>query len=312
MSTNPYFSDLQLGLVFREMMQFFETEQLRTPALDARLLLCHACGITYEHLISRPEIPLTEAQESRLQGYISRRLKGEPVSRIIGHKAFWNHEFQINKATLDPRADTEILVEFVLKYVKEHKDLNAPLKILDLGTGSGCILLSLLSELKNAIGIGVDISPDALHIARHNADEIGVLNRVQFVKSNWLEALQGNFDIIISNPPYIIRQNINTLMKDVRDYDPILALDGGEDGLEAYRNIINQIVNLEGCYDTWLAFEVGLGQAEDVKNLLKNNISNNFHDFTFKHDLSGYLRCVAAKFKNQTYAHKDEKKGWKN
>ncbi len=288
----------KLGPLLRETTQILTDAGHDAPALDARLLLCHACEVSYEMLLADPDRQTSDAQIALLTEFTQRRLDHEPVSRIMGYRAFWKHDFKINHATLDPRPDTETLIEATLDYVDGEKGRNFPFKILDLGTGSGCILLSLLSELPNATGVGVDISEEALEIAGHNADEISVFDQVRFIKSNWLDSVNGAFDIIVSNPPYIVQEDIQALMRDVRDYDPYTALDGGQDGLDAYRIIINQIAQSPEFKQSWIIFEIGDGQAEDVQNLLKNHISQSFFDINSKADLSGRLRCVSARFEN--------------
>lgn len=292
-----------IGAAFQEMTGLFASADLSTPALDARVLICQACEISQEEFYLQPERKLSIDKQKLLCTYIERRLKREPVSRILGYREFWGRRFEINQATLDPRADTETLVGFVLDYVKENKSIDDHLKILDLGTGSGCILLSLLCELKNAIGIGIDISIDALEIARHNAVEMNVFDRVQFVKANWLDPIYTGFDIIVSNPPYIPSKDIPKLMVDVCDYDPYASLNGGPDGLNAYRNIIDQIRNLPGCLESWVAFEVGIGQAEEIENMFIKNGCGLFFDIMHKADLSGHKRCIAARFENRTNAN---------
>jgi len=176
----------------------------------------------------------------------TRRLAGEPLSKILGLKEFWGLEFQVNEYVLDPRPDTETLIEAVLDYVGGRK--SETLKILDLGTGTGCVPISLLSELPNATAMAIDISDEALDVARQNVqkhnDQHDISDRIEFRKGSWFEGLEGqNFDIITSNPPYIPDSDIENLSKEVKNHDPVLALSGGDSGLEAYNKIFSSLNN---------------------------------------------------------------------
>ncbi|MEM7619484.1 MAG: peptide chain release factor N(5)-glutamine methyltransferase [Pseudomonadota bacterium] len=286
-----------LGAVYENITALFEAADLDTPKLDARILLCHACDVTHEQFIMYPDNRVVNEDRARLTDYIHRRLDGEPVSKIIGYRDFWKDRFRIGLETLDPRPDTEILIEHILDHITEHKNVNAALRILDLGTGSGCILLSLLGELENALGFGADISMQALEIAHSNARILGLSERAQFIKSHWLECFCGDYDIIVSNPPYIPCRVIKSLMAEVKDYDPHIALDGGEDGLQSYRHIVEQIANLSNSKEGFLVFEVGLGQARAVRTILENHISQKYHSVKYQYDLNGYVRCVSAHFR---------------
>ena len=268
------------------------TEQLKaaaidTPPLDARLLAGHALGLDRAQLLSQSQRLLTEAELTTLDGLLTRRLKHEAVARIIGVREFWSLNFGLNEATLEPRPDSETLVETVLS-LSPHKQ--APHRILDLGTGSGCLLLSLLHERPNATGLGIDINPRAVEQATKNAVTLGLGERARFCQGNWLTGLSESFDIIISNPPYIPAADIPTLMPEVRDYDPMLALDGGDDGLTPYRFLIPQLarfLNPQGI----VAVEVGITQAPYVENLFRQA---NFINVEIRKDLGGIDRCVTA------------------
>ena len=234
-----------------------------TYRLDARLLVAHVLGISLTQLFSYPETPLNGAQLDRLEKLTQRRLGREPIARILGCREFWSLNFKIDESTLVPRPDSETLVEAVLAGIKNQ---NAPLSILDLGTGSGCLLLALLSELKSASGLGVDLSEEALKIAAENAKLLGLDDRVRFQYSDWLKNIDRNeklFDIIISNPPYISESEIIHLESDVRKFDPHVALSGGDDGLHAYRELIPQMSEFITS-DGIIAVEIGMGQALDV------------------------------------------------
>ena len=272
----------------------------QSPSLDARLLVCNAAQITYENFVAYPDRPISELQLSSLSGYLERRQQGEPVSRILGTREFWSHSFNLSPDTLDPRPDTETLVEFSIEFIKNAKLENKEFRILDLGTGSGCIILSLLSEFNSAYGLGVDISYEALQTAKDNATTLGLNERVDLVQSNWLDAISGNFDIIVSNPPYIPSCEILNLEPDVRKFDPLRALDGGTDGMDAYKEIIAEIHPIL-AENGVLIFEVGQNQEESIKNLLKTyNSEISFSKFSYKCDLSGITRCIATKRKSQT------------
>ncbi len=271
-----------------------------TAALDARLLVCEACSVRYEQLVAYPELEISLAQKEILQQYIQRRQSGEPVSRIFGKKEFWSHSFALNSDTLDPRPDTETLVSFALELLENDPHINRAPKILDLGTGTGCILLSLLSEIPDALGVGVDISESALKIAKENANALNLSDRAHFIRSDWMEGISGKFDIVVSNPPYIPEKDILDLMPEVQKFDPLRALDGGPDGLDAYRKIIDQL-NHKLYNDALVIFEIGKGQEKDVKILLNSyKTRKTFSNISYKCDLTGSIRCIAAKIKYET------------
>jgi len=218
------------------------TDRLRAagadnPALDARLLLCHAAGVSHETLVAHSDTPATEDARAEFEMTLARRAAGEPVARILGEKEFWGLTFKLGPDTLVPRPDSECIVAAALEAVANPA---APLRVLDLGTGTGCLLLALLTELPNANGVGIDISEGALRTARTNAMALGLAARASFARGNWAESVQGPFDIIVSNPPYIPSDEIGALTREVRDHDPSRALDGGTDGLDCYRVILNQ------------------------------------------------------------------------
>ncbi len=243
------------------------TERLKAAGLaadarrEARLLLAAAEQVTPEHLIAYPEHPLSREETARR--FVERRAAREPISRILGRRSFWKHEFVIGPAVLDPRPDTETLIEVVLQ---RRPDLNEPLRIADLGVGSGCILLSLLGEYPQARGVGVDLSPGALEIAAVNARALEAETRCTLHRGSWCAPLESGFDVIVSNPPYIESDAIAGLEPEVGNHDPHLALDGGADGLDAYRRILDCV---PGRLKTGglLAVEVGWTQAAAVSDL---------------------------------------------
>jgi release factor glutamine methyltransferase len=236
---------------------------ITTPELDARLLLCHAAGLSHEAYVAGLNNALAPAAAAQFGIYVERRLSGEPVSHIVGFREFYGRVFRIDASTLDPRPDTETLVEAALAMV----DRETPLRVLDLGTGSGCILITLLAELPRASGVGVDVSQPALEQARANADALGVGGRASFVASDWLEAIEGSFDLVVANPPYLSPADMAALSREVRNHDPGTALDGGPDGLSAYRRIVpglGKALRPGG----FALFEIGHTQAEAVSGLL--------------------------------------------
>ena len=272
----------------RELRQTLSGAGFETAALDARLLLLTALGISATDLVLHPDIPLTPEQAETLAAFARRRLAHEPVARIVGTREFWGLPFRLSPETLVPRPDTETLVETVLDLLPDRQ---APLRIVDFGTGSGCILVALLHELPNATGLGIDLSFGALVTARTNAVANGVGQRCHFAVSRWAEAVSGSFDLIVSNPPYIASGVIPTLDEEVREHDPRLALDGGPDGLEPYRILLGEAGRLLAPGGL-LAVEIGYDQAEDLTSLAR---TYGLEILRIAHDLSGNPRCVAMK-----------------
>ncbi|WP_029010674.1 peptide chain release factor N(5)-glutamine methyltransferase [Azospirillum halopraeferens] len=258
---------------------------VETPEMDARLLAEHALGLTRDQLFARADDPVPEAAATRFAALVERRAGREPVSRIIGSRGFWTLDLALTPATLDPRPDTETVVEAALDAVT---DRSAPLRLLDLGTGTGCILLALLAELPAATGLGIDISADAVAAAAANAAANGLADRASFRTGDWDTGTAERFDLVVSNPPYIPGGDIAGLEPEVRRHDPLRALDGGPDGLDAYRAIVPRLPRLLVPGGT-AALEVGAGQAADVAALLTGNglsVTGIFRD------LGGIERCV--------------------
>lgn len=256
-----------------------------TPDLDARLLIQHTLNLTREQLLFDADTPVTGEQSTAVHALIDRRAAREPVSRILGERAFWSLELSLTPDTLDPRPDTETIVEAALDAVP---DRSAPLRILDLGTGTGCILLALLAELPNASGLGIDLSPNAVEAAAANAVRNHLAGRARFQTGNWGDGLAERFDLVVSNPPYIPSRDIASLEPEVREHDPLRALDGGADGLDAYRAIAAQLPRLLVPGGT-AALEVGAGQAPDVAALLE---AQGIRVTGILRDLGGVERCV--------------------
>jgi release factor glutamine methyltransferase len=259
-----------------------------TPDLDARLLVGAALGLDHAGLAAQGARRLTPAEAATLDTVLARRLAHEPVARIVGTKEFWSLPLAITPDVLVPRPETETVVEAVLAVA----DRGRPARIADLGVGSGAILLALLSELPAAHGIGTDRDPHALGVARGNARRLGLSGRAGFVACDFAAAIAPGCDIVVANPPYIPTDDIATLAPDVRDYDPRAALDGGPDGLAAYRAIAADAGRLLAP-GGWLVVEIGVGQAEAVAALLAA------HGLTVagaaRHDLGGCPRVVVAR-----------------
>jgi release factor glutamine methyltransferase len=274
-----------------DIREKFKAAGLDTPDLDARLLVQEAIGMKQEELNINSNRLISDSEGKLLNKMVERRLQHEPVSRILGRRGFWKSDFKVSRETLDPRADSETVIETVLKYVNKNK----PLSILDLGTGTGCLLLSLLQELPNAVGLGVDISEDAVETARDNAEALELSRRAKFMAADWKEAIFGHaFDLIISNPPYIVDKEIATLAPEVREYDPIQALAGGADGLDCYRDIVNLLPELL-VPGGQVFFEIGATQAVAVQGILAER--GLYMIKTFQ-DLAGHDRCVVASMRS--------------
>jgi release factor glutamine methyltransferase len=249
----------------RALAAQFRENGIDSPDLDARILVGHALGLDHAALAAAATRSLNADEETALAALAKRRIAGEPVARIVGLKEFWSLPLRIDAATLVPRPETETVVEAALAAIDKRNARARPLRIADLGTGSGAIILALLSELPNARGIGTDASSRALVVARDNARRLG-LTRASFVACNMAAALRGPLDLIVSNPPYIASADIATLAREVRDFDPHLALDGGPDGLAAYRAIAAIAPALLVPGGT-VVVELGIGQMEPVAAL---------------------------------------------
>ena len=239
--------------------------QIDQPAIDARLLLEVAADVTRTDIITDPYRVLTEAQMATLEDFLNRRARREPVSHIIGRKGFWKILLQVNKHVLTPRPETEVIVDEVLKAFPEQMSFN----MLDLGVGSGTILLAVLAERPAAKGLGIDVSEEALAVARENAANLDLAGRVALLRGDWTNGLgDDSFDLVVSNPPYIATKVIDTLEPEVRDHEPRLALDGGPDGLDAYRFLAGEILRVLKP-GAMFAVEIGYDQSEAVETLFR-------------------------------------------
>lgn len=290
MNAVPNFQNQTVGEAQRVCVKSLKTAGLDAPVLEARLLLALVLGGGPERVLSARDEPLTSDQAERLADAIERRSNREPLSHITGAREFWSLPFIVTPATLTPRPDTETLIEAVLDH-----GVGGDVRILDLGTGTGCILLALLHEWPEAQGTGVDASAEALAIARDNAAALNLGGRAHMVEGDWTQPgwernLNAPFDVVVCNPPYIPSGDIDGLERDVKEYEPLRALDGGMDGLDAYRAIIRQLRKLlkpQGL----VAFEVGIGQAGEVANLLQDA---GLAILEQRADLGGALRVVVA------------------
>ena len=273
--------------VFLSGIQKLNAAEVENPNLDAKIIFKHILSVDNEQfeLCKKNEIS-SKITKSYFE-LIDRRIKREPIAYITNKQSFWNDEFKVTKDTLIPRPETELILESVISYFPDKKiDLN----IADLGTGSGCIIISLLQEYINASGIGIDISKEAIKIANENKKLLKNHERLKLLEEDYAEYKLNGFDIIVSNPPYI-SQNSLDIQKDVYDYEPHLALFSKNNGIDAYNKIIS---NLASRIDKnfFLFLEIGLGQASEVTKLLKNN---GFTEILTKVDLANIPRCVIAK-----------------
>ena len=258
--------------------------------LDARILLGAALNLDLTGIIAQASRKLTPAEAALLAQYARRRIAGEPVARILGQKEFWGLPLQLSPATLVPRPDTETVVELALQLLRAGGELDRSLRIADLGTGSGAILLALLSELPAAKGFGTDISEEALQTAAANAARAGLSDRATFIACDYASGLAGQFDLIVSNPPYIRSSDIAGLAAEVANHDPTAALDGGADGLNAYRTLIPQAAALLAV-GAALIVEAGEGQSAQIQALM--TAAGLMPAIAPKADLAGIPRAVA-------------------
>lgn len=285
------YSGVSVSVAVRLMTQAFDAARLESPAVDVRRLIPAALSYSKQDMIREPLRLVTESEALRLAEFETRRLSHEPVSRILGTREFYGREFAITPATLDPRPDSETLIEAALEIADARGLRKGPLRILDIGTGTGCLLLTLLAELPLATGLGTDISTTALEVAARNGAQLGLQDRARWVNARSLEGVNEPFDLIISNPPYIPSADLSCLDPEVRLFDPATALDGGADGLDIYREITGGLTKLPPFKA--LLFEVGAGQAADVRALLGSHEMLKNAGIQTWQDLGGHTRCVA-------------------
>ncbi len=254
-----------LGELRREATQRLRSHGNESAEADARILLAYATGLDAAKLLSADRDEASPVAVARFESAIARRISGEPVARVTGEREFWSLSFALGSETLVPRPETETIVEAALEQISDR--LRA-LTVLDLGTGSGAILAALLTELPSARGVAIDRSEAALAIARANLKRFSLHDRVTYVCGDWATALSGTFDLIVSNPPYVASAELALLSPEVREHDPPLALDGGPDGLDAYRAIVNQIADRMATNGV-AVLELGIGQEADVAALVR-------------------------------------------
>jgi release factor glutamine methyltransferase len=257
---------ISVGGARRALARMFAAAGLDTPALDARVIVGRALALDHAALAGAAERALDAQERERIAAMAARRLAREPVARIVGVKEFWGLPLRVSPDVLVPRPETETVVETALAALDREGERVRPLRIADLGTGSGALLLALLSELPNAFGVGTDLSVAALAVARDNAERLGLAARAAFVAGDFAVALAGPFDLAVANPPYVASGELAQVAPEVRDHDPRLALDGGPDGLQAYRAIAADLPRLLGTRGH-MVIEVGAGQAPAVAAL---------------------------------------------
>jgi len=256
---------LTLVSAWNAAKQRLQAAGVEGPVIDARLLVEAAADASRTDIIGEPRRPLTDEQAQRLEDFIARRERREPVSQILGRKGFWKIMLSVTPHVLTPRPDTETLVEWALRQYPDGRAFS----MLDLGVGSGAILLSILAERAAAKGLGVDVSEEALAVARENAANLGLAGQVALLRGDWTRGLGGDsFDLVVSNPPYIRTAEIETLDPEVKDFEPRLALDGGSDGLDAYRLLAPEILRVLKPGGRF-AVEIGHDQSRDVEALFR-------------------------------------------
>ena len=262
-------------------------KRIQSHILDSELLLSKTLNKSREEILVNLDQQINKRSFVVFKKYLQRRFNNEPVAYILGEKEFWSKKFKVNKNTLIPRPETELMVEEILKINKKRK-----IKILDVGTGSGCIILSLLNVLKDSYGTGIDISKKAIFMAKRNAIEHNLINRVKFKNVSLESYVSNKFDLIVSNPPYIKKNDIKYLTEDIKKFEPRMALDGGNDGLDLIKKVIYKSKNLK--VKGILALEIGNGQAKKVSKIL---FDNNFRIKQLIKDYGNNVRCVFAQLK---------------
>ena len=273
--------------LYTNSIKLLKDKGILTANLDVKILLAFLLNIDNKEIINYLDNEISNEFFNNFQKLLSRRLNREPIANIIGKKAFWDHDFIVNENVLTPRPDSETLIEAVLE---NYKDKDQKLNILDLGTGSGCLILTLLSIYQNSQGLAIDISDKALEIAKQNAKLLNI-NSIKFLKNNWNDNINEKFDIIISNPPYIPKKEIEDLEPEVNKYNPLLALDGGNDGLDCYKYLAENLQ--KNCKrDTKIFLEIGKNQENYITKIFKNN---EFELLKMYKDINGIVRVLEFK-----------------
>jgi release factor glutamine methyltransferase len=277
--------DFQAAEILDRIANYLPSNGYDDPRRDARHLLALAMERS-DTVFPHEDIVLKENMIGNLAELIDRRRQGEPISRIRGWREFYGLNFFLNPSTLDPRPDSEVVVDTVLDYARDREE--RPSSLVDFGTGSGCLLLAAAAHLPAATGIGVDIQDQAIAIASHNAESLGLADRIVFQQGSWDEKLEGFFDIVICNPPYIPQGKVNSLMDEVKKYDPLTALDGGPDGLAAWRQLAPIFKN-RLSEDGIVVVEIGAGQQDDVATLME---ASNLKLIEQRRDIAGIIRTL--------------------
>jgi release factor glutamine methyltransferase len=263
--------------------KILKNNNIHSHELDAEIILSNIMGVTREFLIINNNFKVSKNIIRKFNHAINRRVKKEPVAYIIGQKEFWSQNFYVNRATLVPRPETELLIYKVVNFFN-----NKSINVLDIGTGSGCILLSILKELRSSRGIGIDVSAETIKTARANAAKFNLSNRSKFEVFNIKQFYTGKYDLIVSNPPYIASKDIKNLSEDIKNYEPLTALNGGIDGLDLIKKVIyksNRLLKKNGL----LAIEIGNNQYIKVSSLLRQN---RFREKSKEYDYNHNVRCI--------------------
>mgnify|MGYP001480385588 FL=1 len=250
----------------RKLCNNFSIFGIETPELDARIILKEVLSLDDKDLILKESLDIPDEMIEEIIAIESRRLNGEPISKIFKKRDFYNSTFLISNDVLDPRPETELIVEIANNFINKNEVKN----ILDLGTGSGCILLSILKENKMINGLGIDLSKDAISIAKQNSKKLNLETQSNFLVSNWMSSVNYKYDLVVSNPPYIASEDIKKLSKSVKIYDPILSLDGGDDGLNSYRLIASDLKRIISM-NALIIIEIGYNQSLQVIDIFKKN-----------------------------------------
>ena len=263
--------------------QLLKNHNISSHEIDAQIILSNTMGVTREFLLLNENISISDKIRIKFNYLLKRRINNEPVAYITGKKEFWTSDFLVNKSTLVPRPETELLIYKIVDFYKNKK-----INILDIGTGSGCILLTILKELGFARGIGIDISPQAIQMAKLNATKLNLLNRSKFKVFDIGKFNSEKFDLIVSNPPYIPSRDIKNLQKDITNYEPLVALNGGHDGLDLIKEVIYKSINLLKK-NGLLAIEIGNQQYFRVSNILKHR---GYRELSKQYDYKNNVRCI--------------------
>ena len=274
---------MNLDNTVKKASQILKNHNIHSHELDAQIILSNIMGVKRESLITNNEINISKKIMEKYDSAIKRRIKKEPIAYIIGKKEFWSEDFMVNHGTLIPRPETELLIYKIINFFKNKK-----INILDIGTGSGCILLSILKELNFSRGIGIDISAKAIQMAKANSKNLNLFYRSKFKVIDLNKFNIGKYDLIVSNPPYIPSRDIKNLSKDITNYEPLTALNGGSDGLDLIKKVIyksNHLLKREGL----LALEIGHSQYQKVSCILR---SNGYREMSKEYDFNRNVRCI--------------------